>query len=383
VVESRATSQRTVTLSRTRLALAILAAMLAIASIAGGCGSTASGTGAVSPLPSTSSAGASDWQEMTVAGPGMASHDTYLDVAAPDAAHAWLLTSSGSVIHTSSGGANWSRQLPEASLEVEDDISGGITATDARHVWAVDGHGKIIATSDGGSSWHAQRTGGPSLNDVAFADQLHGWAVGDRGAILSTADGGISWQRQTVPTGKLAHSDRLVAVACADADHAFALRSRNQGSVASMRASVYATSDGGATWDALWTAKAGLRDLVCVDREQLWAAGGSGVFASTDGGSTWKREPLAGNALDAVAAGDERHIWATGFGFGRQQPRIMSSADSGAAWTAVPVSRITGVRDQMATLWSLGFSDADHGWAVGENRLGGVVLRCGPPQEYR
>jgi photosystem II stability/assembly factor-like uncharacterized protein len=34
---------------------------------------------------------------------------------------------------------------------------------------------------------------------MAFADKKNGWIVGAKGAIFATGDGGQSWQRQTSP----------------------------------------------------------------------------------------------------------------------------------------------------------------------------------------
>ena len=217
------------------------------------------------------------------------------------------------------------------------------------------------------------RTGSLHLEAVSFADAAHGWAVGygeDHARndlvpmVFATVDGGASWQPQTVPAGTPCG---LTAVAFSDASHGWVM---GDGGI------VLLTSDGGATWTRQTVRPAtNLPDTVCADGHG-WAIGENGaIFTSTDLGASWGAHALpAGTRLTGVAFPDATHGWAVGdFQAGdrefwtsdswddvdRSASVIMTTSSGGASWRlqASP----TGVRG----LESVAFADAAHGWAVG------------------
>jgi photosystem II stability/assembly factor-like uncharacterized protein len=66
----------------------------------------------------------------------------------------------------------------------------------------------VVATRDGGTTWKTLGSLGAPLTledatgvtEVVFADDLHGWAF--RPALWATTDGGATWQRQATPGGR-------------------------------------------------------------------------------------------------------------------------------------------------------------------------------------
>jgi photosystem II stability/assembly factor-like uncharacterized protein len=85
---------------------------------------------------------------------------------------------------------------------------------DLQHGWAVGIDGLILRTADGGQTWQVQHgsTEVSTLEQVGFAEALNnpslydiavvgkfGYAVGDIGAVYASEDGGSTWQRKQMP----------------------------------------------------------------------------------------------------------------------------------------------------------------------------------------
>ena len=82
----------------------------------------------------------------------------------------------------------------------------------------------VVRTTDGGGTWKKLGTlsapltleGATGVTEVRFADDLHGWAF--EPALWATSDGGATWQRQAPPG-----SGRLVLALAGDSDAAYAV----------------------------------------------------------------------------------------------------------------------------------------------------------------
>ena len=61
----------------------------------------------------------------------------------------------------------------------------------ASHGWAA-GKGAIIATADGGRTWTQQYRGPADISVLEFSDDRDGWAVA-AASLLRTTDGGATW----------------------------------------------------------------------------------------------------------------------------------------------------------------------------------------------
>ena len=221
--------------------------------------------------------------------------------------------------------------------------------------------GQIYTSGDGGESWsRVEVTRGADVDlklaGVRFADRGHGWVFGELGALFATRDGGATWERQRVPTRHL-----LLGATFLDAQ---------TGWLVGAGPAVLHTDDGGATWRE-GDVNAALRPRAArgvrvnavsfASARRGWAVGSGGlVLATADGGRTW-REQLSGtesNLFD-VKFFDEREGWAVGAG-----GVAIHTTDGGATWRA----ERTGTPHALERLFFVGRA---RGWAVG---FGGTVV---------
>ncbi|MFQ6007792.1 MAG: WD40/YVTN/BNR-like repeat-containing protein [Candidatus Zixiibacteriota bacterium] len=124
-----------------------------------------------------------------------------------DEHHGWAVgiiepspDSAGYIITTSDDGQHWGYTgQPFTSEKL-----GDVIFVDVNNGWVVGSNGYILHTSNGGASWSKQTSG--TTNDlwgVTFVDPDTGWAVGRVGIILHTTDGGDSWEPQSSNTDKV------------------------------------------------------------------------------------------------------------------------------------------------------------------------------------
>jgi len=216
------------------------------------------------------------------------------------------------------------------------------------------------------------QTGGTasSLRGVWAVSDRVVWASGTRGTYLRTIDGGEHWTAATVPGADALDFRDVQGV---DADTAYLL-SIGTGAVSR----VYKTTDGGAHWTlslqnsdaagffdemAFWNPRHGILVGDQVDGHVV-------AMATEDGGASWQRLRMppalpgegafaaSGTGITVLGDGD---VW-IGTG-GKEAARVYHSADGGRIWSVVS----TPIRADSASagIFSLAFSDALHGIAVG------------------
>ena len=229
----------------------------------------------------------------------------------------------------------------------------------------------LVVSTLPAQNWVAQSSGTTaSLRGISAVNAQVVWASGSGGTYLRTLDGGASWQAAVVPGA--ADLD-FRAVHARDAQTAW-LMSAGPGA----KSRIYKSADGGAHWSLLYTNPdaAGFFDaLQFWDRRRGVVLGdpvdGQFVVLTTeDGGATWLRHKLppalpnegafaASNACLTLCG--RREIW---FGTGGPSgARVFHSPDGGEHWqvTATPLRHDSAG----AGIFSLGFSDARNGIAVG------------------
>lgn len=296
---------------------------------------------------------------------------------------------------------------PEASPIVRafrnDAAINRIFFVDASTGWAVGDRGVIWHTTDAGVTWHEQPSPvSCSLNDVYFANARRGWAVGGycqpysnstRGVVLRTDDGGATWSQISQPL-----LPKLIGVKFFDANQGIAY-----GQSASYYPSgVFATRDGGNTWQPLPADQSGAwltGDFIAPDAGAVagaagqiatlvrrsvvasplaasslrsframrlvaptggWAVGDGGlIFTTADLGRSWQTPPASPPSADrfdfsAVAVQGE-HVWIAG----SPGTCVFHSPDAGKSWQPAA----TG---QTAPLRSIQFINAQNGWAAGD-----------------
>ena len=215
-------------------------------------------------------------------------------------------------------------------------------------------------------TWMLHSSGTPaSLRGVSVVSAKIVWASGTRGTYLESTDGGASFRVAVVPG---AEQLDFRGVHAFDQRTAYLLSS-GEGD----KSRIYKTIDGGMHWTLQFTnsdAKGFFDALAFWDARRGMVLGdpvdGRFVILTTgDGGEHWIRErgPPALPQEGAFAASNscltvlgEREAWFA-------SARVFHTMDGGKTWTVAS----TPIRNDSASagIFSLAFSDAKHGVAVG------------------
>ena len=229
----------------------------------------------------------------------------------------------------------------------------------------------LAATSACAQSFAPQISGTQAaLRGIWAVNEQIVWASGTKGTYLRTTDGGEHWTAATVPGAESLDFRDVQAV---DANTAYLLSIGN-----GLSSRVYKTTDGGAHWlislqnrdpegffdeMAFWNPQHGILVGDQVGGQMV-------VMVTEDGGANWQRMkmPLAIPGEGAFAASGagiavlgEGDVWIGTGGYGTT--RVYHSSDGGHTWTVgfAPIRADSA----SAGIFSLAFSDALHGIAVG------------------
>lgn len=117
-------------------------------------------------------------------------------------------------------------------------------------------YGAIAKTTDGGATWqyfaftttdNAGELLRPGFNDVQFVTPTLAYVVGDDGVMIKSTDGGINWSRLTTPFSSVTNREY-------NKIHTVCFLNENVGYIggdgdsATNRATIYKTTNGGASW---------------------------------------------------------------------------------------------------------------------------------------
>jgi len=357
---------------RTRNFIAIVAAVLAAASLE---------IAASPPQKDT-------WEEVAV--PTTAS---FRGLSAVSDKIVWASGTEGTVVRTIDGGNTWSARAVSGAEKLD---FRGIHAFDANSAVIVssgnaeEGQARIYRTTDGGQTWklaYEQKTPGVFFDAIAFWDRRHGIVVSDpvdgRFALFATADGGATWSPipaanmpPALPNeGAFAASNSCLAVE-GESNVWFVTGGASV-------ARVFHSRDRGKSWKVAETplhpanARTGLFSVAFRDAQNGIAVGGDYahptdsqgpvIFLTSDGGATWVAGPATdppGLFLSSVAyrppksgAGAASIIAAGTAGIVSKSP--------GAGWQKISAKNVNVVA----------YSTSETGWAAGPK---GAVLQSHP-----
>ncbi|MDX2127517.1 MAG: S8 family serine peptidase [Chloroherpetonaceae bacterium] len=199
------------------------------------------------------------------------------------------------------------------------------------------------------------------------------WVCGDGGEVFLSTDGANTWTKKAAPT-----SQNLYTVFALDATTAFV------GDGASSGASIYRTTNGGSTWETVYTGPSGS----FFNYIHFWnstngialsdPAGDPFVYLvvkTTNGGTTWDRTvdvtpPTSGEfgLNNGAFFLDENFGW-----FGTNQGRVFRTANGGDTWVDTPIQDATN-----AWVWGIAFTNNANGvvggYRVTSNAISGGVL---------
>jgi|SRR5579871_4936501 len=209
-----------------------------------------------------------------------------------------------------------------------------------------------------------------SLRGVSAVNAKIVWASGTGGTYLRTTDGGVSWH---AAVARGAEQLDFRGVHAVDEQIAYLLSSGPGG-----KSRIYKTRDSGSHWTLQFTNPdpRGFFDAVAFWDSQHGIVIGDPVegkfvvLKTVDGGEHWTPQPGPAALSDegAFAASNsclfvmgERQVWFATGGLGAA--RVFRSEDAGRTWTVTA----TPIRNDgsSAGIFSLAFSDATHGIAVG------------------
>ncbi len=252
-------------------------------------------------------------------------------------------------VYTRSG---WYTQTSNTSSN----LNGVFFHTDGRTGWAVGDGGRVVKTSDAGKTWATQTSNTAfNLQSVWFTSATEGWAVGNNATVLHTLNGGNSW----TPVSPGA-SENLQDVIFATRDTGWAVGSSG---------AVLRTFDRGGTWTRLHPTASTLHSVAFSGTRDGWAVGDAGVIIGThDRGLTWfvVQPSLTAQSLHGVWRRSSTLAWAVG-GLG-VAPRTIVTTDS-TAWELQNAG-------STLTLEDVNYPTDAIGYIVGLNSGGsGAVLR--------
>src|SRR5215207_2479655 len=256
----------------------------------------------------------------------------------------------------------------------------GVFFVDAERGWAVGAKGALLSTADGGATWRVRRAPTEdALRDIFFTDEWTGWIVCERSVymprakdeprayLLKTEDGGEKWSRVEVTGIDL--EAVLARVAFADAAHGWA---------AGEFGALYATADGGRTWERQ---RVPTRHLLLGahfhDAQAGWLVGaGTTLLHTSDGGATWRAGRIETAKKTATRARTVAPSSTTDSSPPSPQEFTPTSSPSPSPSSSAPSASPTSPRTSSPSIEAsvrfnaVAFADARRGWAVGE---GGAV----------
>lgn len=213
-----------------------------------------------------------------------------------------------------------------------------------------------------------------SLRGLDIVDEQIAWASGAEGTVLRTIDGGSTWENVSVASADTIDFRDIEAFS---ANEAVILSAGFPGVVLK-------TTDGGKSWNLVYE---DYREDIFFDAMDFWddkngiafgdAIDGRIVIIKTnDGGKSWQLTSAeeSPEALDGeggfAASGTcittlgDSHVW---IAMGAPKSRVLYSFDKGETWMATETPMAQDAPG--AGMFSLAFSDANNGIAVGGNYM--------------
>jgi photosystem II stability/assembly factor-like uncharacterized protein len=180
------------------------------------------------------------------------------------------------------------------------------------------------------------------LRDVSAPSDSTAYLLCGQGFVYATTDGGATWNPRDTGASEVLHG-----IAFADSTRGF---------VVGDAGTLLGTTDGAKTWQRRTAnTKEHLLTIFALGNE-AWAGGFDGTLIhSPDGGATWSKQDSGTTmALEGMFFLDANHGWIVGW-----SGTILRTSDGGNKWERIKTDAAT---------WSLGavrFRDLKEGWAAG------------------
>jgi len=285
--------------------------------------------------------------------------------------YGWISGDSGTIIHTSNGGANWVIQNTDITKDIK-----SLFFINERLGWAVAlqlnfdtipfAGTIILKTSDGGNNWIQSMYPDTNvfMSSIYFLDSLNGFLGGAPKFIQYTNNGGVNWNQAIsdsaifngVPVEKILFYNNQIGYA--------------SGGSRDFVGSVWTTTNSGLNWKQKIIGVDPITDLFMVNQDSVFGTGGdfkfgANYFTTANFGQSWQAYNL-GFAGIATAI-DFRTPTEGWIALGNSE-LFFYTLNGGVNWT------MTKTPDSSA-IFDITFTDSLNGWAVGKN---GVILKYNP-----
>jgi photosystem II stability/assembly factor-like uncharacterized protein len=300
--------------------------------------------------------------------------DQYLQsVYFVDSLYGWAVGDSGTIIHTSNGGADWEIQDSKNDNKIVDVffLNRNLGWASSWKTSSVPFGTILLKTTNGGQSW----TNEPYKEDnifiqcLLFTDSLNGWMGGKPHALVKTTDGGANWKQADVDSSTFS-SFPIKSINFYNSQYGYAC-----GGIFEYAGVMWRTTNGGDFWYVIDPVSAPIDPIWQVhtfDSLNVLGVGGDfeffgvGMIRTSDGGLNWVYEyiGMTGIAFDIDYRTDYEAWSPLGF-----EEKLIYSLDSGFTWTRIPTPDSTIILDMI-------FPDSLHGFAIGKE---GAIIKYIPP----
>ncbi len=248
-------------------------------------------------------------------GTGSGNTGTFYTIQFPTADTGYISGSSGTVLKTTDGGANWSSvSIPNITTNFL-----ALYFVSGSQGYVAGGNpNKIYTTTDGGANWTDAGSGGSiaQINSIFFPTPQIGYFASNTSVIRRTLNGGTSWQSATVPT-----TANYTGIHFPTAGTGYAVGSNS---------ALLTSADTGLTWTAMTSPVTATFTSVHFPTPTTgYAVGTGGVILKYTPATGWVAQTSnTGSSLRSV------YFLSAGKGFAvGDGGTIVSTVDGGTTWT--------------------------------------------------
>ncbi len=323
-----------------------------------------------------------------------------------DQKNGWALTEDKHILHTTNGPQQWQNVTP-SQFGTPDTLEAA-NFLDARYAWIgmkIHGSFSVLYTVDGGNIWLQTFLLGPgkAIQQIHFVNSTYGWLLFQRDAanadgktveLLSSSNGGQTWLTiaSSTPATNNSQQKRLPLNA---AETAITFKDARTGwltgqSTDTQHFPLQMTRDGGQTWQQqdLKVSSANGEDSITTQSPifqndtngflpvLLSTTNGTDatliVYTTRNGGQNWSATtPVSGissaftSGMESIFFSDAQHGWAVG-----NATNIYATSDGGKSWSVVSSKLV----DNIKTVLQLNFISDTQGWALCSATNGRSIL---------